>query len=222
MLVEQARSGSHAAFRTLVERHQKRVYGMALSMLRDPDDARDVVQDAFIKAYRNLAGFQGDSAFYTWLYRIAMNLCIDRTRRRKRAAPVEFDETVAAEEDGESGLSPQRLGFDPARALDDREIRERVMASLEKLSPAHRAIIIMREVDGLSYQEIADTLSISIGTVMSRLFYARKRLQEMLRDLVDDDGEVPSEGESTAAAGTSEAPASPTSQKANRAKAPTS
>jgi RNA polymerase sigma-70 factor (ECF subfamily) len=191
-LVEEARRGSHASFRVLVERYQRRVYAMALSMLRDPDDARDVVQDAFVKAYRGLDGFQGEAGFYTWLYRIAMNLCIDRVRRSRRGPQVEFDETVAPEEEGDAGISPQRLGFDPARALADGEIRERVSAALEKLSPTHRAVLLLREVDGMAYKEIADSMGCSIGTVMSRLFHARKRMQEMLRPLVD--GEEPPAG----------------------------
>jgi RNA polymerase sigma-70 factor (ECF subfamily) len=155
-------------------------------MVRDPDEARDVVQDCFIKAYRSLERFQGDSGFYTWLYRIAVNLCIDRARRHQRAPKVEFDEAVAQEEEGDVGLSPQRLGFDPARALDDREIRERVLAALAQISENHRAILVLREVDGLSYEEIAAVLDIPQGTVMSRLFHARKRMQELLRPLVED------------------------------------
>src|SRR5579883_796446 len=109
-LVERARQGDHASFRVLVERYQRRVYAMALSLMRDPDEARDVVQDAFVKAYRGLDGFQGESGFYTWLYRIAINLCIDRTRRARRSNKVEFDETAAHEEEGDAGISPHRLG----------------------------------------------------------------------------------------------------------------
>ncbi len=184
-LVEEARKGSQPAFRTLVERHQRKVYAMALSMLRDPDAARDVVQDAFIKVYQHLGDFQGASGFYTWLYRIAMNLCIDRTRRAKRFAQVEFDDAAAAEDPGLSDVSPYRLGFDPAQALKDKEIRGRVQKALEALSPNHRAVIVMREVDGLSYKEIAEAMECSEGTIMSRLFHARKKMQEMLRGLVE-------------------------------------
>jgi RNA polymerase sigma-70 factor (ECF subfamily) len=195
-LVEEARRGSHAAFRTLVERYQQRVYAMALSMVREPAEARDAVQDAFVKAYEHLGDFQGDSSFYTWLYRIAMNLCIDRARRMKRFAHVEYDEAAAHEADDAFAVAPHRLGFDPARALEDGEIRERVRAALERLSENHRTVLVLREAEGLSYKEIAEVMECSIGTVMSRLFHARKRMQEMLRSLVEGDAKPDLDGQS--------------------------
>jgi RNA polymerase sigma-70 factor (ECF subfamily) len=184
-LVEQARRGSQPAFRALVERHQRKVFAMALAMLKDADAARDVVQDAFIKVHQHLGDFHGQSGFYTWLYRIAMNLCIDRTRRSKRFAHVEFDDAQAHEGGGDFEVAPVRLGFDPAQALTDKEIRQRVLAALDELSPNHRAVIVMREVEGLSYKEIADAMGCSQGTVMSRLFHARRRMQELLKPLVE-------------------------------------
>lgn len=187
-LVELARAGDQAAFRVLVERYQRKLYGLALAMVKEPDEARDVVQEAFLKAWRSLDRFEGQAKFYTWLYRIATNLCIDRARSRRRAPKVEFDEAVdwdAREEEGSSGISPQRLGFDPGRALHDREIREQVTAALQRLSPIHRTVLLLREVEGLAYKEIAETMQCSEGTVMSRLFHARKRMQQMLRALVD-------------------------------------
>ena len=197
-LVEDARRGGHAAFRRLVERYQPKVYAMALGMMRDPEQARDAVQDAFVKAYEHLGDFQGDSSFYTWLYRIAMNLCIDRTRRTKRFAQVEFDDALGHEDDDAFAVSPHRLGFDPARALQDKEIRDRVMAALEKLSPTHRSVLLLREVEGLAYKEIAEVMNCSIGTVMSRLFHARKRMQEMLRNLVEAETGAERTGEADA------------------------
>ena len=186
-LVKEARTGNHAAFRTLVERYQQKVYAMALSMMRDPDQARDAVQDAFIKAYEHLDTFQGDSSFYTWFYRIAFNLCIDRARRARRFTQVEFDEALGPEDDAAFEMGPQRLGFDPAQALHDQEIRRHVMAALEELSPNHQTVLVLREVDGLTYKEIAEVMNCSIGTVMSRLFHARKRMQQLLRALVEGD-----------------------------------
>jgi RNA polymerase sigma-70 factor, ECF subfamily len=205
-LVKEARAGNHAAFRTLVERHQQKVYAMALSMMRDPDQARDAVQDAFIKAYEHLDTFQGDSSFYTWFYRIVFNLCIDRARRARRFTQVEFDEALGHEEDAAFEMGPQRLGFDPAQALHDQEIRQRVLAALEELSPTHQTVLVLREVDGLAYKEIAEVMNVSIGTVMSRLFHARKRMQLLLRTLVEGDegADASSAGEATGASTASE------------------
>lgn len=191
-LVAQAQKGSQAAFRKLVEKYQRRLYAMALGMMKDPDEARDAVQDALLKAYRNLPSFQGQSAFYTWLYRIGVNVCIDRMRSQGRVGKVEYEEGVDAEDDGESGISPRRVGFDPAQALHSREIRERLERAIAELSPTHRAVLLLREVDGLSYKEIAEVMECSEGTVMSRLFHARKNMQARLRPLVDGDPGQPS------------------------------
>jgi RNA polymerase sigma-70 factor (ECF subfamily) len=178
-LVDDARKGNAAAFRELVVRHQRRAYAVALGMVHDPDDARDVCQDAFLKVYKSLATFEGDSQFFTWLYRIVMNLCIDHLRKR-RGLQVEFDETVDQGDADDAGVTPHRTGFDPARALADKELRTQILGALAKLTPSHRAVLVMREVDGLSYQEMAETMKCSIGTIMSRLFHARKKMQVML------------------------------------------
>jgi RNA polymerase sigma-70 factor (ECF subfamily) len=179
-LVDAAKRGDVGAFRQLVTRHQRRAYAVALGMVHDPDDARDVCQEAFLKVHKNLATFEGEAQFFTWLYRIVMNLCIDHLRK-KRGQQVEFDETQGAQSEAdEAGIAPVRTGFDPARALADKELRAQILRALEKLSPAHRAVLVMREVDGLSYQEMADTMECSIGTIMSRLFHARKKMQTLL------------------------------------------
>ena len=178
-LVEDARRGDAGAFRELVIRHQRRAYAVALGMVHDPDDARDVCQEAFLKVHKNLSTFEGEAQFFTWLYRIVMNLCIDHLRK-KRGQQVEFDETQAPDDPDEGGIAPHRTGFDPARALSDKELRKQIMGALDKLSPAHRAVLVMREVEGMSYQEMADEMKCSIGTIMSRLFHARKKMQSML------------------------------------------
>ncbi|HEX4457329.1 MAG TPA: sigma-70 family RNA polymerase sigma factor [Polyangia bacterium] len=178
-LVDDARKGNAAAFRELVVRHQRRAYAVALGMVHDPDDARDICQDAFLKVHKSLATFEGDSQFFTWLYRIVMNLCIDHLRKR-RGQQVEFDETIAQGDADDAGVTPHRTGFDPARALADKELRTQILGALAKLSPSHRAVLVMREVDGLSYQEMSETMKCSIGTIMSRLFHARKKMQQML------------------------------------------
>jgi len=181
-LIVAAKQGDRDAFRALVEKHQRRAYAVALGVLHDPDDARDVCQEAFLKAHRNLVNFEGEAQFFTWLYRIVMNLCIDQLRKRRHQR-VEFDEAIAGDEaEDDTGISPQRLGFDPERALTDKDLRGHIWRALGQLSPVHRAVLVMREVEGLSYQEMADQVGCSIGTIMSRLFHARKKMQKMLLD----------------------------------------
>ncbi len=178
-LVEDARRGDARAFRELVSRHQRRAYAVALGIVHDPDDARDVCQEAFLKVHKNLSTFEGEAQFFTWLYRIVMTLCIDLLRKR-RGQQVEFDDALANDDPDDAGIAPQRTGFDPARALSDKELRAQILRALDRLSPAHRAVLVMREVDGLSYQEMAEAMKCSIGTIMSRLFHARKKMQTML------------------------------------------
>ena len=178
-LVEDARRGDPTAFKELVTRHQRRAFAVALGMVHDPDDARDICQEAFLKVHKSLATFEGDAQFFTWLYRIVVNLAIDHLRKR-RGQKVEFDDAQANDEPDDAGITPHRTGFDPARALQDKELRNQILAALDKLTPAHRAVLVMREVEGLSYQEMAETMKCSIGTIMSRLFHARKKMQQML------------------------------------------
>lgn len=182
-LVEAARRGDAEAFEALVKKHQRKAYAVALGMVHDADEARDICQDAFLKAHKNLAGFEGDAQFFTWLYRIIANLCIDHLRKR-RGERMEFDETIATDDaSDDSGIAPRRLGFDPGRALADKELRQHLRAALAKLTAPHRAVLIMREVEGLSYKEMADVMNCSIGTIMSRLFHARKKMQALLLEL---------------------------------------
>ncbi len=188
-LVERCRRGDRQAFRTLVEKYQRKVYSLALGFVRDPDEAHDISQEAFLKVFRHLDSFQGTASFYTWVYRITVNLCIDLRRKagRSSANNAEFDERI---EHGEVGspadqLSTQRLGFDPVRALHNSELRKRILAALDHLSDPHRTVLMLREVDGLSYKEIADIMETPEGTVMSRLFHARRQMQELLREYAD-------------------------------------
>lgn len=182
-----ARRGDRDAFRTLFDRYRRRAYSLAFGVLRHPDDALDVVQDAFIKAHKYLDKFEGNSSFYTWLYRIVMNLAIDHLRKHRRIKPVEldeqhFDEAGPAIDDS---LLPKILGGNPGRALMDKQIRARIDQALETLSENHRAVLVMRELEGLSYEEMAQAMGCSKGTIMSRLFHARKNMQRQLLDLVD-------------------------------------
>lgn len=174
-LVVAARKGDREAFRTLVERHQRRVFAVALALLKNREDALDIVQETFLRAHRGLDGFDGDSQLFTWLYRIAHNLCIDHLRRR-RFETVQLDERIEVPDERD------QLDTDPVRNIMNDELRGKILAALDKLTPAHREVLLLREVEGLSYKEIADATDCNIGTVMSRLFHARKNLERHLRD----------------------------------------
>jgi RNA polymerase sigma-70 factor, ECF subfamily len=184
-LVIAAREGDRDAFRTLFERYHRRAYALALGVLRHQDDALDVVQDAFIKAHKYLDKFEGNSSFYTWLYRIVMNLAIDHLRKHRRVKPVELDDS-RVEEATDDALLPRILGGNPGRALLDKEIRKRIDQALDELSENHRSVLVMRELEGLSYEEMAAAMSCSKGTIMSRLFHARRNMQRRLIDLVEN------------------------------------
>lgn len=184
-LVDKARKGDAAAFKRLVELHQGRLFAVAYGMLRDRDDAMDVVQDAFIKAHKKLAEFEGNAAFSTWLYRICVNLCIDKKRADARRRKVDLDDALATVSDdslyAESEIGGRLSGSNPLKNTSDVELGRELGRALAGLSEDHRAILLLREVEGMSYEEIADTLHIPRGTVMSRLFHARKNMQRLLR-----------------------------------------
>ncbi len=181
----QARRGDHAAFRVLVERYQGRAYRLALRVLRDEEQARDAVQEAFLKVYSSLGRFEGRSSFYTWLYRLVLNLCLDMKRRDRTDRRGRWAETRSLEEGGapfeaalETGAEDERPG--PDLALERLELRQQVAKAIDTLPDEARETLLLREVEGLSYQEIASALGIPKGTVMSRLHYARKRVQRLL------------------------------------------
>jgi RNA polymerase sigma-70 factor (ECF subfamily) len=184
-LVERARKGDRDAFRQLVERYQRKIATLALGMLRNREDALDVVQETFTKAFQSLDRFKGDAGFYTWTYRIAVNLCIDHQRREAKMPLA----TLEPREGGERGADPVTLLVDggeegdPFQRTRDAEIARGLSAAIAELTPEHRAVILLREVDGLSYEEISRVLDCPKGTVMSRLHYARRQLQERLRGL---------------------------------------
>jgi RNA polymerase sigma-70 factor (ECF subfamily) len=183
-LVERSRKGDQDAFRQIFERYRRRAYALALGVVHDRDAALDVVQDAFLRAYRALDGFEGTASVYTWLYRIVMNVAIDHLRKRGRQKAVDYDDAVAHLEEESpadtAALVPQLVRGNPAKELARREIREKIDGALATLSPNHRAVLVMREVDGLSYEEMAKVMKCSKGTIMSRLFHARKNMQRLL------------------------------------------
>jgi RNA polymerase sigma-70 factor (ECF subfamily) len=184
VLIGRAQDGDTAAFRQLVERHQRRAFAIALSLVRDENDARELVQEAFLRVHRGLASFQGGSSFFTWLYRIITNLSIDLIRKPGRELGVlddsrhDTDETQEAEFPFISRVD----GGDPADVVRRREIASRLQKALDALPSYHRGVIVMREIEGLSYEEMAQSMGVSKGTIMSRLFHARQKLQKALAD----------------------------------------
>lgn len=188
-LVKRAQNGDRDAFRVLMDRYQRRVFSHCYGMVRNQDDAMDMVQETFVKVYKSLERFQHNSSFYTWVYRIATNVCIDFLRKAGRAKTVDYDDAIGRSEDTDDpgNLLPSRLGLNPARVHARRELLEKIEDAIAQLSDKHRQVILLREVQGLSYQEIADVAEVSIGTVMSRLHHARKNLQDALREYVGPD-----------------------------------
>ena len=173
-LVLKCQSGEKSAFQELVSRYQQKVYMVILGLLHNRDDALEVAQETFLRAYRKVGGFQGDSSFYTWIYRIAVNLAIDAQRKQKRN-PLDFRDSM----DGVLE-SQDEAARDPFAEVHDRELRENLVKAINDLTPEHKAVIVLRTIEGLSYKDIGEILGCSEGTVMSRLHYARKKLHDKL------------------------------------------
>lgn len=190
-LVNQCQDGNDGAFKLLVEKYHKKVYSIALGMVHNAEDAHDISQEAFIKVHKYIDNFKGSSSFYTWLYRIVINLCIDFLRREGRYASVGYDDGQSHNANGEpvagDPMTPVDQTWNPAQELGRREAGEQIMKAIESLSPNHRAVILMREVEGLSYREMAKVLNCSQGTIMSRLHHARFKLRKLLKDYVGVD-----------------------------------
>lgn len=192
LLVRRVQDGDRDAFRELVDRYQRRVYSVAYGMLKNSDDAFDVSQEVFVKVFRYVEKFNHESSFYTWLYRITVNMCIDFIRKNKKMRSVEYDDGIARGGDvvGAEHIMPSQLGLNPDRVYGRKELREKMLEALDTLSEKHRTILIMREVDGMSYEEMAEALNISKGTVMSRLFHARKYFQDAIEEYLEGDLKV--------------------------------
>jgi RNA polymerase sigma-70 factor (ECF subfamily) len=189
-LVKRVRSGDQRAFKLLVERYQRKVYAVALGMLKDKEEAMDVSQEAFVKVYKYLDHFKGDSSFYTWLYRITVNICIDVMRRKNSAGGdmEEFDESAPMDlSEARIGALGSRLGTNPQKSALRRELAEKIQEALAAVPEKHRAILLLREVEGMSYEDLSRTLDIPKGTVMSRLFHARAKVQKILSEYLELD-----------------------------------
>ena len=175
--VRRVQAGETEAFEVLVEKYKRKTFPLAYSVLRDQEESLDVAQEAFVKAFRSLPKFKGDSAFYTWLFRITMNLALDHKRQRATRAKALGAEDVSPEEWERTAVSTDR---DPEDEAAGTQRRARITRALESLSENHRTIIILSDIEGLPYRDIAEVLGIPMGTVMSRLHNARKRLRQAL------------------------------------------
>jgi len=190
--VRDAQAGDREAFDYLVERHKDIVYAVAYRFAKDPDLALDLSQNAFIRAYRGIKSFKGKSSFSTWLYRITMNTCIDWTRKKSRS----IDSLAVPEEVAEyAGSEPivAKLPREPGANALSSELGEQIQKAVDLLPEYHKSVFVLYEIEGLSYKEISEVVGCSIGTVMSRLHYARKKLRVMLEPYMEG-GRTVSEG----------------------------
>ncbi len=185
-LVELAQEGDIAAFEELVTRYQDKVYHMTLGMMRHRQDAEDATQEAFLKAYEAIGGFKGRSKFSTWLYRIAKNTCLDMIRKKSRRRTFSLDKPMETDE-GEVEREISGALSNPEEELRRDSLRELVKEGLATISPKYRVAVILRDMQGLSYREIAAILDCSLGTVKSRLYRGRQQLKDFFagRELFD-------------------------------------
>jgi RNA polymerase sigma-70 factor (ECF subfamily) len=175
-LIAACLQGDQAAFGVLVRRYQDRLYSTVYRLLDNAEDAQDVVQDAFLHAYQSLDSFKGDSLFFTWLYRIAVNTAISLKRKRRVVLSID------GARNGEGGAEPldPSQTIHPGHALEQAEQERRVQQALNRLSPEHRAVLIMKDMEGQKYEIMAEVLQVPIGTIRSRLHRARLELRELL------------------------------------------
>jgi len=200
-LVTRCQKGDNEAFKTLVEKYHKKAYSIALGMVHNPEDAMDITQEAFIKVHKYIDNFKGSSSFYTWLYRIVINLCIDFLRREGKYSTVGYDDALTHGSNGQQPLDTEPNGpvpqleqtQNPSQELGRKEVGEQIQKAIDSLSANHRTVIVMREVEGLSYREMAKILGCSQGTIMSRLHHARYRLRKILKNYLGSEPEDLSE-----------------------------
>jgi len=178
-LISRCQQGDSDALKEIFDQYHKKVYHIAYGVVRQREEALDIVQEVFVKLYHSIRNFKGKSKFYTYLYRMAMNTAIDHARKMGRSPFLRLEEM--------EGFQPSEgIEKRPDSILLHKELEERVRVALEKLPKDQRMALIFREVEGLSYQEMAEAMGCSIGTVMSRLHYARKRIQELLKDEIEE------------------------------------
>ncbi|HET7625575.1 MAG TPA: sigma-70 family RNA polymerase sigma factor [Verrucomicrobiae bacterium] len=183
-LVKEARKGDTDAFEELVARHRDKIYARAFSMMRNEEKAIDLSQEAWVKGWQRLEQFQGESSFTTWMTRIVINLCLDELRKQKRHRTESIEEMN--EETGGVERQMPIVMTNPTERLERGELRQRIDRAMSQLSHEHRTVLVLHEFEEMEYKEIARTMDCSIGTVMSRLFYARRKLASLLSDLKNE------------------------------------
>lgn len=179
ILIKSALKGDMASFEELILSYEKKVYNVALRILKNPEDAKDISQEVFIKIYKNLDKFDGKSSFSTWVYRITTNACIDELRKKKGKETFSMDSEIE-EDEGSFKREFADNSPSPEEAVISKETGNEIIKSVEKLSDEHRTIIVLRDIHGLSYTEIADMTGLSIGTVKSRISRARLHLKNII------------------------------------------
>jgi RNA polymerase sigma-70 factor (ECF subfamily) len=184
-LVRAAQRGDMVAFEELVARHRDKLYARAYSMMRNEEEALDLSQEAWIKGWQRLRQFQGEASFGTWMTRIVINLCLDQLRRQKRQRA----ESIEAMDEESGGVERQMpvVTVNPTAGLERGELRQRIDRALGQLTYEHRTVLVLHAFEEMEYKQIAKTMGCSIGTVMSRLFYARRKLAALLADLKQQD-----------------------------------
>ncbi len=181
VLVRGAQRGDMAAFEELVARHRDKIYARAYSMMRNEEEAIDLSQEAWVKGWQRLTQFHGESSFGTWMTRIVINLCLDQLRKQKR----QRTESIEEMNEDSGGVERQMpvVTINPTAGLERGELRQRIDRALSQLSHEHRTVLVLHEFEELEYKEIAKVMGCSIGTIMSRLFYARRKMAALLADL---------------------------------------
>lgn len=184
-LVKAAKRGDMRAFEEMVARHRDKIYSRAFSMVRKEEEALDLSQEAWVKAWQRIQQFQGESSFATWITRIVINLCLDHIRRQKRTRAESIDQL----EEELGGVERQMpvVTPNPTERLERAELRQRIDRALSQLSHEHRTSLVLHEFEGLEYKEVAKRMNCSIGTIMSRLFYARRKMAVLLAGLKRED-----------------------------------
>src|SRR5437667_11892529 len=184
-LVRAAQRGDMPAFEELVARHRDKIYARAFSMMRNEEEAVDLSQEAWVKGWQRLRQFQGESSFGTWLTRIVINLCLDQLRKQKRHRTDSIE--AMSEESGGVERQMPIVSVNPTAGLERAELRQRIDRALGQLSYEHRTVLVLHEFEEMEYKQIAKTMACSIGTVMSRLFYARRKMAALLADMRKED-----------------------------------